>query len=66
MINPRLVVEDPDEIKFTLTMTFKLRDWKTLSDQLHRYADDYPAMDVIEDIKGMVRKATESFGGKDG
>ena len=58
-----MVVEDPSDISFTLTMTMKLVYWRTLLKQLEEGGTAYafPASDLRDDINSMVRKAEAQF-----
>ena len=57
----RLVVEEPNEIVFTLTMSMTLVNWRKLSGQLKAEGHQYPARDFMNDIYSMISQAESRF-----
>ena len=60
-------VKDPDSIEFTITATFKLKEWKQIAKQLEDSKGyiQWPASEWVDDIFEMEQLAEKDFARKD-
>lgn len=57
-------VNHPDNVEIEMTITMSLKDWRLLMDQLKPFKDgaaQYPACDVIDQIKSIIWKVSKDY-----
>ena len=54
-----LVIDNPQNVEATISLTLPLKDWKRLREQLKAY--EYPSHDIIDAIDDLTRQAETRF-----
>lgn len=57
----QLKVTKPEEIEFTLTATFNLKNWRTIARALKGESYEWPTDLLMGDIRSMVEQAEKVF-----
>jgi hypothetical protein len=62
-MSPGMRVENPDDVKVTLTLTFTIRHWKQMRNLLEKDMPglSWPVSEVRDDICNLVRQVEKHF-----
>lgn len=57
----QFTAENPDEIRFTVTLTYPLKTWRNIVNALARDPSDYRMDELERDIRSMIRQAEKVY-----